>query len=298
MPFFSVEARDRVDSPGALDVGAEHRAARGGVRDRGVVGRELLRYEAGRGGPGISDRDQTPVGGRPDRIRPDARRPRSRWIGPRRCRRGTCSLPWGSQWWRSSATSTAGTKRRSPAGEIRRPERNLPLGMIGGTALIGVLYLLVNLVYFRAMPLAEVGASARIGEEATTALLGPTAGRLLAAAVSGVGLRLPFVGDHRRVAAWASDVAGRAGLSMAGPDSSSVPDPHGRDRDPRRLVDAAGPVGELRAAVPVLALLELHLPRDYGAWRCSRLRRQTAGHPDGPTASSATPGCRPCSWWR
>jgi len=69
------------------------------------------------------------------------------------------------------------------AGEIKRPERNLPLGMIGGTALIGVLYLLVNLVYFRAMPLSEIGVSARIGEEATTALLGPTAGRLLAAAV-------------------------------------------------------------------------------------------------------------------
>jgi APA family basic amino acid/polyamine antiporter len=69
------------------------------------------------------------------------------------------------------------------AGEIRRPERNLPLGMIGGTVLVGVLYLLVNLVYFRAMPLHELGASARIGEAATTALLGPRAGRLLAAAV-------------------------------------------------------------------------------------------------------------------
>jgi APA family basic amino acid/polyamine antiporter len=69
------------------------------------------------------------------------------------------------------------------AGEIKRPERNLPLGMIGGTVLVGLLYLLVNLVYFRAMPLAQLGASARIGEEATTALLGPTAGRLLAAAV-------------------------------------------------------------------------------------------------------------------
>jgi APA family basic amino acid/polyamine antiporter len=55
--------------------------------------------------------------------------------------------------------------------------------MIGGTVLVGLLYLLVNLVYFRAMPLAQLGASARIGEEATTALLGPTAGRLLAAAV-------------------------------------------------------------------------------------------------------------------
>ena len=69
------------------------------------------------------------------------------------------------------------------AGEIERPERNLPLGMIGGTVLIGVVYLLVNLVYFRALPLADIGASTRIGEEATTALLGPTAGRLLAAAV-------------------------------------------------------------------------------------------------------------------
>lgn len=69
------------------------------------------------------------------------------------------------------------------AGEIKRPERNLPLGMIGGTVIVGALYLLVNVVYFRALPLAEIGASARIGEEATTALLGPAAGRMLAAAV-------------------------------------------------------------------------------------------------------------------
>jgi len=69
------------------------------------------------------------------------------------------------------------------AGEVKRPDRNLPLGMIGGTVLVGLLYLLMNFVYLRAMPLADLGASARIGEEATTALLGPTAGRLLAAAV-------------------------------------------------------------------------------------------------------------------
>lgn len=68
-------------------------------------------------------------------------------------------------------------------GEIKRPERNLPLGMIGGTALVAVIYLLVNWVYFRAMPLAAIGGSERIGEEATTVLLGPTAGRLMAGAV-------------------------------------------------------------------------------------------------------------------
>lgn len=69
------------------------------------------------------------------------------------------------------------------AGEIRHPERNLPRGMVGGTVVVGCLYLLVNLVYLRALPLAELGASARIGEEAGTALLGPGAGRLLSAAV-------------------------------------------------------------------------------------------------------------------
>ena len=69
------------------------------------------------------------------------------------------------------------------AGEIRRPERNLPLGMIGGTLLVLVIYALVNWVYFRAMPLDAIARSPRIGEEATTALLGAGAGRLLAAAV-------------------------------------------------------------------------------------------------------------------
>ena len=69
------------------------------------------------------------------------------------------------------------------AGEIKRPERNLPLGMIGGTVVVAVIYLLVNVVYFRAMPLEAIGQSTKIGEDAATALLGPIAGRLLAGAV-------------------------------------------------------------------------------------------------------------------
>jgi basic amino acid/polyamine antiporter, APA family len=40
------------------------------------------------------------------------------------------------------------------AGEVKRPERNLPLGIIGGTVVIGVLYLPLNLVYFRAIPIS------------------------------------------------------------------------------------------------------------------------------------------------
>ena len=55
--------------------------------------------------------------------------------------------------------------------------------MIGGTVGIGILYLLTNLVYLRALPLADISASPRIGESAATALLGAGAGRLMAAAV-------------------------------------------------------------------------------------------------------------------
>ena len=128
------------------------------------------------------------------------------------------------------------------AGEIKRPERNLPLGMIGGTVLVGVVYLLVNLVYFRAMPLSEIGASSRIGEEATTALLGPrpagcwrrqcwsrssAVSRRRSSARRGSACRCRKT--RRRFDGWL--------------EYTPVPHPDGGDRHPRRLVDAARPVG-------------------------------------------------------
>lgn len=69
------------------------------------------------------------------------------------------------------------------AGEMRRPERDLPRGMILGTAAMVVMYALVNIVYMRALPVEALGQSPRIGEAAATALVGPAGGQLLAAAV-------------------------------------------------------------------------------------------------------------------
>jgi APA family basic amino acid/polyamine antiporter len=66
------------------------------------------------------------------------------------------------------------------AGELRRPERTLPIGLTVGTAAVAVLYVLVNLVYIRAMPVATLGQTSRIGEAAAAALLGPVAGRAVA----------------------------------------------------------------------------------------------------------------------
>ncbi len=69
------------------------------------------------------------------------------------------------------------------AGEMRDPARNLPRGLLWGTATIMALYILLNLVYFRALPLAEMAATPRIGETAAAALFGGGGARLVSAAV-------------------------------------------------------------------------------------------------------------------
>ena len=69
------------------------------------------------------------------------------------------------------------------AGEMRRPARDLPLGLLTGTLAVTVLYVLMNFVYVRALPVEAMGASTRIGEAAAAVLFGPTGARLVSLAV-------------------------------------------------------------------------------------------------------------------
>lgn len=69
------------------------------------------------------------------------------------------------------------------AGEIRNPSRTLPIGLIWGTVIIMVLYFLINIVYFRALSLAEAAATPRIAETAAGVLFGPGGARLMSLAV-------------------------------------------------------------------------------------------------------------------
>ena len=69
------------------------------------------------------------------------------------------------------------------AGEMKRPERDLPRALVGGTALVTLLYLLVNLVYVRALPVEAMDSSGRIGETAARVLFGDVGARLVTAAV-------------------------------------------------------------------------------------------------------------------
>ena len=69
------------------------------------------------------------------------------------------------------------------AGEVRDPGRNLPRGLIFGTAAVMLLYMVLNLVYVRTLDMAAMAATPRIAETAAAVLFGPGAARLISLAV-------------------------------------------------------------------------------------------------------------------
>jgi APA family basic amino acid/polyamine antiporter len=68
------------------------------------------------------------------------------------------------------------------AGEVRDPTRTLPRAFIYGTLGLTVLYVLVNVGYFVALPLEALSGEPRVAEKAMTAVAGP----LGAAVVAGI----------------------------------------------------------------------------------------------------------------
>jgi basic amino acid/polyamine antiporter, APA family len=69
------------------------------------------------------------------------------------------------------------------AGEIRTPGRNLPRGLLAGCLVVTGLYLAVNVVYLRALPVAEIGQSTRIADAAASALFGANGARAISLCV-------------------------------------------------------------------------------------------------------------------
>ena len=70
------------------------------------------------------------------------------------------------------------------AGEVKKPERTIPLSLLLGTAGVVVVYLLMNSVYLAALPLEKMSGVARIGELAATSLFGPRAAGFVAGAIT------------------------------------------------------------------------------------------------------------------
>jgi APA family basic amino acid/polyamine antiporter len=89
------------------------------------------------------------------------------------------------------------------AGEIRKPERDIPLALIAGVAIVGALYILVNAAVQYVLPASAVGATQRPASDAMALVLGPIGAGIVSAgmalsmfvALNGTimsGARLPF----------------------------------------------------------------------------------------------------------
>ena len=69
------------------------------------------------------------------------------------------------------------------AGEIKNPGRNLPIALVLGTSVITGLYLLINLVFFRAMTAEEMAGVTTIAATASSALFGDAASGIFSVAI-------------------------------------------------------------------------------------------------------------------
>jgi len=70
------------------------------------------------------------------------------------------------------------------AGEVSRPQRNIPLALLLGTALVMVLYVGANAVFLKAIPVAEMATTARPAELASRRLFGDMATTAISLAVA------------------------------------------------------------------------------------------------------------------
>ncbi|MBS1858393.1 MAG: amino acid permease [Acidobacteria bacterium] len=59
------------------------------------------------------------------------------------------------------------------AGEVKRPERNLPLGVLLGVGTVIAIYVIVNLAYLRVLGPAGIAGAERVGASAAARVLGP-----------------------------------------------------------------------------------------------------------------------------
>jgi len=70
------------------------------------------------------------------------------------------------------------------AGEIRNPQRNIPLALIWGVATVGALYILVNAAVQYVLPAAAIAASERPASDAVALVLGRAGASLVSAGMA------------------------------------------------------------------------------------------------------------------
>ena len=70
------------------------------------------------------------------------------------------------------------------AGAARRPQRDVPLGILGGVAVVIGVYLAINVAYLALLGFPGMAASSKVGADAATVVLGEPGGRVFALMVA------------------------------------------------------------------------------------------------------------------
>ena len=70
------------------------------------------------------------------------------------------------------------------AGEVKRPERNIPIALIAGVATVGVLYILVNAGVQYVLPAAAIAASPRPASDAVALVMGRVGASIVSAGMA------------------------------------------------------------------------------------------------------------------
>ena len=69
------------------------------------------------------------------------------------------------------------------ASEIKNVKKNLPISLILGISLTGLIYLAINYYYVHSLPIPEMVGVERIGEKATSFMFGPDVGKIMSALI-------------------------------------------------------------------------------------------------------------------
>ena len=69
------------------------------------------------------------------------------------------------------------------AGEVKKPQRNMPLALIAGALLVLIVYVLVNLAYFYVLPASQVLGTSTVASDAARRFLGNAGGAFIAVGV-------------------------------------------------------------------------------------------------------------------
>jgi APA family basic amino acid/polyamine antiporter len=70
------------------------------------------------------------------------------------------------------------------SGEVKEPRRNLPLAMVFGTLVVGVVYVAMNFAYLYALPIGEIAQHETIAHAAAVTLFSPAAATWLSALIA------------------------------------------------------------------------------------------------------------------